>query len=222
MILWARRFDRLVALKKELEDANGVEVRIDEVDVRDRTAVEKLAGEIETPDILVNNAGLASGLDKIYEGDFEDWDRMIDTNVKGLLNVTRFVLPGMVERNSGHVVNIGSIAGRVAYPLGNVYNASKFAVKALNDAMNIDLAGTNIRVSTVDPGAAETEFSEVRFHGDKKRAEQVYVGFKPLSAGDVADAVLYIVNAPDHVNITDLVIMPTAQRNPYIIHRETP
>jgi NADP-dependent 3-hydroxy acid dehydrogenase YdfG len=158
-------------------------------------------------------------LAKIHEGDFEDWDRMIDTNIKGLLNVTRAVLPMMVERNRGHVVNIGSVAGRMAYPKGNVYNASKFAVRALNDAMNIDLFGTNIRVSTVDPGAAETEFSEVRLHGDKERAKAVYDGFEPLTAVDVADAVRYVVNAPDHVSITDLVIMPTAQRNPYLIHR---
>jgi hypothetical protein len=145
---------------------------------------------------------------------------MIDTNVKGLLNVTRAVLPAMVERNSGHVVNIGSIAGRIAYPMGNVYNASKFAVRALNDAMNIDLLGTSIRVSTIDPGAANTEFSRVRFHGDERKAAGVYEGFEPLTADDIADAVCYVVNAPDHVNITDMVIMPTAQRNPYLLHRE--
>lgn len=224
LILWARRYERLEELKDRLAGKHGVDVRIDCVDVRDRNAVLAVAAELTAagivPDVLVNNAGLASGLDKIHEGDFEDWDRMIDTNVKGLLNVTRAVLPMMVERNRGHVVNIGSVAGRVAYPMGNVYNATKFAVRALNDAMNIDLLGTNIRVSTVDPGAAETEFSEVRFQGDKERARTVYAGFEPLTAVDVADAVRYIVNAPDHVNITDLVIMPTAQRNPYLIHRE--
>jgi len=175
-----------------------------------------------SPDILVNNAGLASGLSTIFEGDFDDWDRMIDTNVKGLLNVTRAVLPLMVERDSGHVVNIGSVAGRVAYPKGNVYNATKFAVRALNDAMNIDLVGTRIRVCTVDPGAADTEFSKVRFHGDGERARGVYKGFTPLSAGDVADAVMYVAGTPEHVNITDVVIMPTAQRNPYLLHREEP
>jgi len=224
LILWARRIDRLENLKAELEGEHRVAVRIDPVDVRDRESVMRLGKELAAsgavPDILVNNAGLASGLSTVYEGDFEDWDRMIDTNVKGLLNVTRAVLPGMVERNSGHVVNIGSIAGRVAYPKGNVYNASKFAVRALNDAMNIDLVDTKIRVSTVDPGAANTEFSVVRFHGDEERAKTVYDGFTPLSASDIADAVLYIVNAPEHVNITDLVIMPTAQRNPYLLRRE--
>lgn len=224
LILWARRYERLEKLKSELEKECGVRVRIDRVDVRDRSAVfavtEELAGSDSVPDVLINNAGLASGLDSIYEGDFEDWDRMIDTNIKGLLNVTRAILPLMVERNRGHIVNIGSVAGRVAYPKGNVYNATKFAVRALNDAMNIDLLGTRIRVSTVDPGAANTEFSQVRFHGEKDRADAVYDGFEPLTAADVADAVRYVVNAPDHVNITDLVIMPTAQRNPYLLHRE--
>jgi len=224
LVLWARRYDRLQSIKIELETDHGIDVRIDAVDVRDRKTVldtaAQLVGAGVIPDILVNNAGLASGLGKIHEGDFEDWDRMIDTNVKGLLNVTRALLPAMVKRNSGHVVNIGSIAGRIAYPMGNVYNASKFAVKALNDAMNIDLLGTNIRVSTVDPGAADTEFSQVRFHGDEKKAAAVYNGFEPLKAEDIAETVCYIVNRPEHVNITDVVIMPTAQRNPYLLHRE--
>ncbi len=224
LVLWARRYDRLQSLKSELESEYGIDVRIDAVDVRERKTVLDTAANLVSagivPDILVNNAGLASGLGKIHEGDFEDWDRMIDTNVKGLLNVTRALLPAMVERNSGHVVNIGSIAGRVAYPMGNVYNASKFAVKALNDAMNIDLLGTNIRVSIVDPGAADTEFSQVRFHGDQEKAAAVYTGFEPLQADDIAETVCYIVNRPEHVNITDVVIMPTAQRNPYLLHRE--
>jgi NADP-dependent 3-hydroxy acid dehydrogenase YdfG len=224
LILWARRRDRLERLQGELSQQHGVDVRIDRIDVRDRDSVIDLAGELaaanRTPDVLVNNAGLASGFDTIQEGDFDDWDRMIDTNVKGLLNVTRTVLPLMVERDSGHVVNIGSVAGRVVYPKGNVYNASKFAVRALNEAMNIDLIDTNIRVSTIDPGAAETEFSQVRFHGNKERAQAVYDGFEPLTAADVADAVLYVVSAPEHVNVTELVIMPTAQRNPYLIRRD--
>jgi serine 3-dehydrogenase len=224
LVLWARRLERLEELKGDLEKRFGVRVRIDRVDVREREDVlalgRDLANEGTIPDILVNNAGLASGLDKIHEGDFDDWDRMIDTNLKGLLNVTRAILPGMVERNAGHVINIGSIAGRMAYPMGNVYNATKFAVHALNDAMNIDLVGTRIRVSTVDPGAAETEFSDVRFHGDKESAKAVYKGFDPLTADDVADAILYVAGTPEHVNITDLVIMPTAQRNPYLLHRE--
>lgn len=225
LVLWARRLERLEELKGDLEKRFGVRVRIDRVDVREREDVlalgRDLANEGTVPDILVNNAGLASGLDKVHEGDFDDWDRMIDTNLKGLLNVTRAILPGMVERNAGHVINIGSIAGRMAYPMGNVYNATKFAVRALNDAMNIDLVGTRIRVSTVDPGAAETEFSDVRFHGDRESAKAVYRGFDPLTADDVADAILYVAGTPEHVNITDLVIMPTAQRNPYLLHRES-
>jgi 3-hydroxy acid dehydrogenase/malonic semialdehyde reductase len=224
LVLWARRLPRLKKLGDELSKQYGTSVRADEVDVREREAVLALAGELaETgmvPDILVNNAGLAAGLDSIHEGDFEDWDRMIDTNLKGLLNVTRAILPSMVERNSGHVINIGSVAGRMAYPKGNVYNATKFAVRALNDAINLDMVGTRIRVSTVDPGAAETEFSEVRFHGDKERANSVYDGFDPLRPDDIADAVLYVAGTPEHVNITELVIMPTAQRNPYVLHRE--
>jgi serine 3-dehydrogenase len=224
LVLWARRLPRLNTLKDELMNAHGVNVRVDELDVRDREAVLALASALAdagtVPDILVNNAGLAAGLEAIYRGDFEDWDRMIDTNIKGLLNVTRAILPSMVERNRGHVINIGSVAGRIAYPKGNVYNATKFAVRALNEAMNIDLVGTRIRMSTVDPGAANTEFSDVRFHGDKEKAKAVYTGFEPLTARDVADAVLYIAGTPEHVNITELVIMPTAQRNPYVLHRE--
>jgi NADP-dependent 3-hydroxy acid dehydrogenase YdfG len=224
LVLWARRSERLETLEVELSDLNGAGVRTDKLDVRDRERVLALGRELvdsdSVPDILVNNAGLAAGLDNIHEGDFEDWDRMIDTNVKGLLNVTRAILPAMVERNAGHVINIGSVAGRMAYPKGNVYNASKFAVRALNEAMNLDMVGTRIRVSTIDPGAAATEFSEVRFHGDKGRADSVYTGFVPLTAEDVADAVLYVAGVPEHVNITDLVIMPTAQRNPFVLHRE--
>jgi NADP-dependent 3-hydroxy acid dehydrogenase YdfG len=224
LILWARRLDRLEALKKELEESHGAAVSVYKIDVRSRGDVEACARGIissgEAPDILINNAGLASGLDTVQDGDFDDWDKMIDTNVTGLLNVSRFFLPPMVERNSGHVVNIGSIAGHMVYPKGNVYNATKFAVKALSEGMNIDLIGTSIRVSSVDPGAAHTEFSEVRFHGDEERARSVYNGFEPLTAEDVADAVLYVVNTPEHVNVTNLVIMPTDQRNPYVINRE--
>ena len=157
---------------------------------------------------------------KIHEGDPDDWDRMIDTNLKGLLNVTRAVLPHMVARRRGHVVNIGSTAGHMTYPMGNVYNATKFGVRALTEGMNLDLAGTPIRVSAVDPGYVETEFSEVRFHGDKERAQGVYRGFRPLTGDDVADAIAYVVNLPEHVNIPDLVIVPTAQRNVYVVDRE--
>ncbi len=221
LTLWARRQDRLNALRLELEKQYGTSVAVAEVDVRDREAVESAVRELSgAPDVLVNNAGLASGLHKLHEGDHEDWDRMIDTNVKGLLHVSRNVLPLMVERDSGHVINIGSIAGHIVYPKGNVYNATKFAVRALTEAMNIDLLDTNVRVSSVDPGACDTEFSLVRFHGDSDRAKAVYNGFQPLVAEDVADAVYYVANTPEHVTVSDLVIMPTAQRNPYLIQRE--
>ncbi len=224
LVLLARREKRLEKVKKKLEEDYKVEVRIFQVDVCNREDVinwsEKLEKEGIEPDVLINNAGLASGLSKLHEGDFADWDRMIDTNLKGFLNISRVILPKMVEKNSGHVVNIGSIAGHMVYPAGNVYCATKFAVRALNEAMNIDLYGTNVKVSSIDPGAVETEFSRVRFKGDLKRAEKVYEGFTPLKAEDIADAVFYVVNTPEHVNIQDLVIMPTAQRNPYLLYRE--
>jgi NADP-dependent 3-hydroxy acid dehydrogenase YdfG len=222
--LWARRADRLEAVKRAASAAR-VDIHTREIDVRDRDAVTAAVQNIYAGgrhiDVLVNNAGLAAGLDPIQEGDYDDWDAMIDTNLKGLLNVTREVIAHMVARNSGHVINIGSVAGYIAYPRGNVYTATKFAVRGLTESMNIDMYGTNVRVSSVDPGAAETEFSLVRFHGDEDRANKVYDGFTPLSAADVADAVLYVASAPEHVNITRIVMLPTAQRNPYLIHRET-
>jgi NADP-dependent 3-hydroxy acid dehydrogenase YdfG len=221
--LWARRGDRLERLKAEVEGRHRAAVCVRALDVRDREAVKQAAVELRArewaPDVLVNNAGLASGFEPIQEGRYEDWDVMIDTNIKGLLNVSREMLPMMVERDRGHVINIGSVAGYMVYPKGNVYSATKFAVRALTEGMNIDLFGTRIRVSSVDPGAAETEFSAVRFHGDDARAKKVYEGFEPLSAADVADAVVYVANTPPHVNIARLVVMPTAQRNPYLIHR---
>jgi NADP-dependent 3-hydroxy acid dehydrogenase YdfG len=224
LLLAARRADRLGRLKDVLETENKVRVSTWDVDVRDRDAVVAWCAELErkewVPDILLNNAGLARGLVKFFEGRYEDWDEMIDTNVKGLLNVSRCVVPMMVARNRGHVVNIGSIAGRMVYPGGNVYNATKFAVRALNEAMSIDLVGTQVRVSSIDPGATETEFSEVRFRGDKVRAKAAYEGFQPLRAEDVANAVLYVVTVPPHVNVAEMVIMPTAQRSPYVMHVE--
>jgi serine 3-dehydrogenase len=224
LALWARRRERLAALGAELERAHGISVRLAPVDVRDRVEVNRAAAELvgggQVPDVLINNAGLAAGLSKIYEGDVDDWDRMIDTNVKGLLNVTRAILPHMVARRRGHVVNIGSTAGHMSYPKGNVYSATKAAVRALTEGMNLDMVGTPIRVSSVDPGFVETEFSEVRFHGDAERAKAVYHGFTPLSAEDVADAIAYVVNLPEHVNIVDLVLVPTAQRNIYVVDRE--
>lgn len=221
--LWARREDRLIELGTELHDAHGVDVHTARVDVRDREAVNEAATEllqeVGTPDLLLNNAGLASGFSLVQEGDHEDWDRMIDTNLKGLLNVTRAILPGMVERGTGHVINIGSTAGHQVYPRGNVYNATKFGVKALTEGMNLDVAGTGIRVSSVDPGFVETEFSVVRFHGDEGRAEAVYQGFRPLSGDDVADVVLFMATRPAHVNVHDVLLYPTAQRNVYVLDR---
>ncbi len=223
LILVARRAERLAELKRVLEAEHAVDVRIEVLDVRDREAVLAFGHSLEAegviPDVLVNNAGLARGLGPIHEGRFDDWDEMIDTNIKGLLNVTRAILPLMVARDRGHIVNLGSTAGHLVYPGGNVYNATKFAVRALNQAMNVDLLGTRIRVSSIDPGAVETEFSKVRFHGDEERASAVYRGFQPLTAEDIADAVVYVVNAPEHVNIQNMVILPTAQRNAYLVDR---
>jgi len=224
LVLWARRLERLEQLADELRAARDADVRVAGVDVRDRDAVEleaaRLADGGVVPDILVNNAGLASGLDPIQEGDPEDWDRMIDTNVKGLLNVSRAFLPRMIEAGRGHVINLGSTAGHQVYPRGNVYNASKFAVKALTEGMNVDLAGTPVRVSSVDPGFVQTEFSKVRFHGDEERAETVYEGFRPLTAEDVADTVHYVASAPDHVNVFRVILLPAAQRNVYVLDRD--
>lgn len=224
LILFARRKDRLDGLKSALESRHDVSVTTRRVDVRDRASVEEVAGELVgqelVPDVLVNNAGLASGLDKLHEGDFEDWDRMIDTNIKGLLNVSRCVVPHMLERGSGHIINVGSIAGHIVYPAGNVYNATKFAVRALSEGMNIDLVGTKLRVSSIDPGLTETEFSKVRFHGDERRAAAVYRGIEALTGDDIADAICYVANTPEHVSVVDLVILPTAQRSPYVMHRE--
>lgn len=223
LVLWARRADRLADLAAELTAAHHITVGTAQVDVRDRDVVNDAAAALlagAVPDILVNNAGLAAGLAKLQDGDPDDWDRMIDTNVKGLLNVSRALLPAMVQRGTGHVVNIGSTAGHQTYPSGNVYNATKFAVKALNEAMNLDVAGTMIRVSGVDPGHVETEFAQVRFHGDQARAKKVYEGFRPLGPEDVAEVVGFVVNLPEHVNVADTIVLPTAQRNVYIIHRD--
>ena len=224
ILLSARRLDRIQTLASELTTAHGIETHTAAVDVTDRDAVstyvEDLVSEGLVPDVLINNAGKAKGLDTVQEGNLDHWDEMIDTNVKGLLYVTRAVLPHMIARDSGHVINIGSIAGRWVYPKGAVYNATKFAVRALSEAMNIDLLGTNIRVSSVDPGLAETEFSEVRFDGDTERAKSVYSDTVPLTADDIADAVLYVANTPPHVDICNLVMMPTVQRYPGYMDRK--
>lgn len=223
LMLWARRRDRLEALTAELERAHRVVARHVVVDVRDRAAVEAAAAAAvqagDIPDVLINNAGLAAGLARTQEGDPDDWETMIDTNLKGLLYVSRAFLPAMIRRNRGHIVNVGSTAGHWVYQQGNVYNATKFGVRALTEGMNLDVSGTALKVSSIDPGLVETEFSLVRFKGDAERARATYRGFKPLSADDVADAVAYIVNAPDHVNVFQMVLLPSAQRSVTLVDR---
>ena len=224
LVILGRRQERLFSLVEELMAEHGVDVLGRSVDVRDRRAVEALRDDLADrdfmPDVLVNNAGKARGLDLLHQGDPEDWDEMIDTNLKGLLYVTRAFLPRMVERDHGHVVNIGSTAGRWTYPRGNVYCGTKFGVKGISEGMNMDLAGTKVRVSSVDPGLVETEFSEVRFHGDEERAEKVYQGYTPLTPEDIADVVLFVVNAPEHVDLFNVVVMPTDQRHSMVVHKE--
>lgn len=224
LVLAARRREKLAELERALRERHGAESLTMELDVRDRGAVESTLGALPPAwsevDLLVNNAGLGRGLDKLQEGNPDEWDEMIDTNVKGLLYVTRALLPGMVARKRGHVINIGSVAGREVYPGGNVYCASKFAVKALTRALKVDLLGTPIRVSTIDPGMVETDFSVVRFRGDEERAAKVYKGLKALSAEDIADIALWIATRPPHVDVTELVVMPTAQATAMLNHRE--
>ncbi|MBT3500034.1 MAG: SDR family NAD(P)-dependent oxidoreductase [Gemmatimonadales bacterium] len=224
LLLSARRLEKVEALANALREEYGVEAHAAAVDVADKQVVTdyvaNLVSEGLVPDVLINNAGKARGFDKLHEGSLDDWDDMIDTNVKGLLYMSRAIIPLMVERDSGHIINIGSIAGRWVYPKGAVYNATKFAVWALNEGMNIDLAGTALRVSSVDPGLTETEFSEVRFDGDTARASSVYSDTKPLAAEDIADAVYYVANTPAHVDVINLVIMPTVQRHAMILQRD--
>lgn len=226
VVLTGRRGDRLAAVADEIARETGAAALVRAFDVRDRGAIDEFVAWLDgrglSVDILVNNAGLARGLATVQEGDHDDWDEMIDTNIKGLLNMTRAILPGMIERDSGHVVNLGSIAGHWVYPKGNVYCATKYAVRALTEGANVDLAGTQVRMSSVDPGMAETEFSLVRFHGDEGRARTVYQGTEPLVAEDIADAVCYVLNTPAHVNVLHLVVMPTVQRSPYVLAREKP
>jgi 3-hydroxy acid dehydrogenase/malonic semialdehyde reductase len=211
LMLVARRKNKLDELGLRLKGEFGAKVRTAVLDVRDRSAVEALFADGEAVDILVNNAGLARGMAPLQSGDIADWEEMIDTNIKGLLYVSRTILPAMVSRGRGHVINIGSIAGHETYPSGNVYCATKHAVTALGRAMGIDLLGTGVRVSSVDPGMVDTEFSKVRFHGDEDRASGVYVGLEPLHATDVAEAVLFCATRPPHANVREMILMPTAQ-----------
>ena len=221
LILCGRRKERLIELQKELSEFTNVTTL--QFDVRNKAevaaAIKSIPKEFQQIDILINNAGNAHGLSTIQDGSLDDWDAMIDINVKGLLYVSKAILPQMVERNNGFVVNIGSIAGKEVYPNGNVYCASKHAVNALNKAMRIDLNKHNIRVSAIHPGAVETEFSEVRFKGDKEKAKNVYAGFDALQAKDIAEIIYFVITRPGHVNIEDLVVYPTAQASATIVNR---
>lgn len=224
VIITGRRAQLLANLKKELE-AEGVRVLALAFDVRNRNAataaINSLPLEWQQIDILINNAGLALGLEPEYEGSFEDWDTMIDTNIKGLLTMTRLVVPRMVKRDSGHVINIGSVAGDAAYAGGNVYCGTKAAVKTITDGLRIDLAHTSVRVTNVKPGLVETHFSNVRFHGDDARADKVYEGVKPLTGADIAEVVFYAASAPAHVQIAEVLVLATHQANGSVLHRNT-
>ncbi|MCB2231071.1 SDR family NAD(P)-dependent oxidoreductase [bacterium] len=219
VIVAARRAERLKKLTTELKsDSHAIELDVRDFDAV-KTAVDSLPAEWQEIDVLVNNAGLARGLSKVHEGDLADWNEMIDTNIKGLLHVSRAVIPGMVKRGRGHVINIGSIAGHWVYPNGNVYCATKFAVNALTQGMSIDLVDTPVRVSTVDPGLVETEFSLVRFHGQAERASQTYIGYQPLTGDDIADAIFWVASRPPHVQVQEVVIMPTAQAHSMVLDK---
>ena len=223
VIVTGRSQSKLQPVVDELRQA-GCDVMPLLFDVRDReaamAAVQGLPGQWQAIDVLVNNAGGALGLEPEYEGDFDDWDAMIDTNIKGLLTMTRLVVPGMVARNRGHVINIGSVAGDAAYAGGNVYCATKAAVKALTDGLRIDVAHTAVRVTNIKPGLVETNFSVTRFHGDSARAEKVYDGIEPLTGDDIADVALYAANAPAHVQIAEVLVLATHQASGSVIHRQ--
>ena len=224
LIITGRRTERLEKISASLQQEFGIKVKTLCMDVRRKeavfSAIESLDADWSKIDVLINNAGLAVGLNTIQEGETDDWERMIDTNIKGLLYVSRAVLPGMVARKCGHVINIGSIAGKEVYPNGNVYCGTKFAVDALTKAIRIDTVQAGIKVTQIAPGAVETEFSIVRFKGDKEKADNVYKGFEPLHPEDIADSVFYVTTLPKHVNINDLLIMPTAQASATILHKE--
>ena len=223
LILTGRNAQRLEEIRKELT-AKGTQVLTLVFDVRDREkatqCIENLPKEWKDIDVLVNNAGLALGLDPEYDGNFEDWETMIDTNIKGLLTMTRLIVPGMMERKRGHVINVGSVAGDAAYANGNVYCATKSAVKTLSDGLRLDVADSNIRVTNLKPGLVETNFSNVRFHGDTERAANVYIGIEPLTGDDIADVAVYAANAPAHVQIAEVLILATYQGSGSVIVRK--
>jgi len=224
LIITGRRKERLDKLADELQNNHNIKVLVLNFDIRNPKEVEKavssLSEEWKNIDILINNAGLAVGLNPVQDGVIDDWERMIDTNVKGLLYMTRAISPFMIKRKKGHIINIGSIAGKEVYPNGNVYCATKHAVDALTKGMRIDMVQYGIRVSQIAPGAVETEFSEVRFKGDTERAKTVYKGYEPLHPEDIAEVTFYVTSLPPHVNVNDLVIMPTAQASATIMHKE--
>ncbi len=224
LLLCARRVDKIQSLAKKLQNDYGSQVHAVQLDVRNHQAVRTLYDTLpcdwKKVDVLVNNAGLAAGLEHFQNHDVDDWEVMIDTNIKGLMYMTKAFVPQMIERSSGHIINIGSIAGRQVYPKGIVYCATKHAVRALTEGLRQDLLGHNIRVSSVDPGAVETAFSEVRFKGDKEKAAKVYEGYQPLSPEDIADAVVYCATRPAHVNVCEMLIMPTAQAAANMTSRE--
>jgi NADP-dependent 3-hydroxy acid dehydrogenase YdfG len=216
-----RREEKLLRLKEDLEDRYGVTVTVSAFDIQDPDACTKFVESIDKPvDILVNNAGMAKGTDPVYSASFDDWDAMIDTNIKGLLYLSRLISAKMKDRNAGHIINVGSIAGHESYPGGVVYTATKHAVKAITEATKKDLHGTKVRVSMVSPGLVETEFSEVRFRGDKEKADKVYKGMRPLVAQDIAEIILFIANRPDHVNIMDTIVFPVDQSSSTMVHRD--
>lgn len=219
LIITGRREEKLINLKFKLEKEFNVNVTTLCFDVSKKEDVEShlnnLPSELKKIAVLINNAGLSQGLDPIQDGKLSDWDTMIDTNIKGLLYVSKIVSNWMITEKKGHIINIGSIAGKQVYANGNVYNATKHAVDALNQAMRIDLLKFGIKVTGINPGAVQTEFSEVRFHGDKDKAKKVYDGFEPLQAKDIAETIYFATSRPAHVNINDLIIMPTAQASPY-------
>jgi NADP-dependent 3-hydroxy acid dehydrogenase YdfG len=224
LLLAARRADRLSAMQSKLLEKGASAVHTFALDVSDKAKVEQylnaLPDEWKAIDILINNAGLSRGLDKVHEGKLEDWEEMIDTNIKGLLYVTRAVVPGMVARGHGHVINLGSTAGEITYPGGAVYCGTKAAEHAINDGLRQDLLGTPVRVTSIDPGMVETEFSEVRFHGDKERAAKVYKGLTPLTPEDVADAIVWAVSRPHHVNIARILMTSIDQANSLLFNRK--
>lgn len=224
LLLCARRIEKLNELAAEISAETKADIHTFQLDVRHQSnvshAIQNLPDQWKKIDVLINNAGLAAGLDAFQDADVKDWDEMIDTNVKGLLYITREIIPGMIARNSGHIINLGSIAGHYVYPKGSVYCASKYAVKAISEGLRMDLFGTEVRVTSIDPGAVETNFSHVRFKGDTTRASKVYEGMKPLSPEDVADTIVFCASRPAHVNICDVIMTPTAQASATMVARK--